>query len=147
MITLVREVMTRDPVCCTPDARLSQVARMMVEQDCGAIPVVESERSRKLVGVVTDRDIVCRTVAEEKNPLEMTAESCMSTSVVTIAPEASIKECCQQMEQHQIRRIAVVDQSGSCCGLVAQADLAMKAPKEEAAEVVEEVSQPQSTSR
>lgn len=147
MVKSVREVMTRDPACCTPDAKLTQVARMMVDQDCGAIPVVENKNSKKLVGVVTDRDIVCRTVAEAKNPLEMTAESCMSTQVVTTTPDASIEECCQQMEEHQLRRIPVVDQSGACCGLVAQADVATKTPVREAAEVVKEVSRPQSATK
>lgn len=147
MVKSVREVMTPNPACCTPGTGLSQVARMMVDSDCGAIPVVESESSRKLVGVVTDRDIVCRTVAEKKNPLDLTAESCMSTSVVTTTPDASIHQCCQKMEEHQIRRIPVVDQDGACCGVVAQADVAAKAPRDETGEVVQEVSQPKSASR
>lgn len=146
MTTMVREIMTQDPACCTPTTQLAQVARMMVDGDCGAIPVVESERSRKLVGVVTDRDIVCRTVAEKKNPIEMSAESCMSNPVVTTTPDTSIDDCCQRMEEHQVRRVPVVDQDGSCCGIVAQADVA-RARSAKAAEVVEKVSEPSSTHR
>ncbi|MEX0937351.1 MAG: CBS domain-containing protein [Pirellulales bacterium] len=138
----VQEVMTREIACCPPDAKLTEVARLMVDHDCGAIPVVESQSSKKLVGIVTDRDIVRRTVAEGKNPLEMTAESCMSTSVVSAAPDASLEECSDLMEEHQIRRIPVVDDKGICCGVVSQADVARKGSDRMTSEVVKKVSQP-----
>jgi CBS domain-containing protein len=115
---------------------------MMAQSDCGAIPVVENTSNKKLAGIVTDRDIVCRTVAENKNPLELTVESCMSQTVVTTTPETSLEECCNLMEEHQIRRIPVVDQKGVCCGIVAQADVAIQGSEEDAAEMVREVSQP-----
>jgi len=136
----VKDIMTRDPACCTPDANLQEVARLMVECDCGEIPVVENRQSMKPVGVVTDRDICCRTVAEGKNPLEMTAGDCMSSPCVTVKPEMSVEDCCQVMEENQIRRVLVVDENGACCGIVAQADIARHAPKQETAEVVKEVS-------
>ena len=65
----VKDIMTKDPVCCFPDTSLEHVARLMVEHDCGEIPVVDTEESKKPVGVITDRDIACRTVAQSKNPL------------------------------------------------------------------------------
>jgi CBS domain-containing protein len=136
----VKDIMTRDPACCTPDTNLQEVARLMVEHDCGEIPVIENRQSMKPVGVVTDRDICCRTVAEGKNPLEMTAGDCMSSPCVTVAPEMSVEDCCQAMEENQIRRVLVVDEKGACCGIVAQADIAQHAPKQETAEVVKEVS-------
>lgn len=141
----VKDIMTENPACCTPDTSLQEVGQMMVEHDCGCIPVVENEESMKPVGVVTDRDIVSRTVAEGKNPLEMTAGDSMSSPVVTTTPETSVDDCCQMMEENQVRRIPVVDKSGGCCGMVAQADIAMKVPEEKTAEVVQEISQPTET--
>lgn len=133
-----KELMTNDPACCTPDTPLPEVARLMVERDCGEIPVLDE--NRKPVGVVTDRDITCRTVAEGKNPLELTAKDCMSSPVVTVTPETSVDDCCKAMEENQVRRVPVVDESGACCGMVSQADVAERGSKEETAEVVKEVS-------
>ncbi len=136
----VKDIMTREPACCMPDTNLQEVARLMVECDCGEIPVVENRQSMKPVGVVTDRDICCRTVAEGKNPLEMTAGDCMSSPCVTVTPEMGVEDCCRVMEENQIRRVPVVDERGACCGIVAQADIAQRASERETAEVVKEVS-------
>jgi CBS domain-containing protein len=136
----VKDIMTREPACCMPDTNLQEVARLMVERNCGEIPVVENRQSMKPVGVVTDRDICCRTVAEGKNPLEMTAGDCMSGPCVTVTPEMSVEDCCRVMEENKIRRVPVVDENGACCGIVAQADIAQRASERETAEVVREVS-------
>ena len=141
----VKEIMTESPACCTPDTPLQDVARMMVENDCGCIPVVESQEAMKPVGVITDRDICCRTVAEGKNPLEMTAGDCMSSPVVTVTREASVDDCCATMEQNQVRRVPVVDERGACCGMVAQADVAKDGSRQATAELVHAVSQPTDT--
>ena len=138
----VKDVMTANPACCTPDTPLPEVARMMVDNDCGEIPVVENKESRIPVGVVTDRDIVCRTVAKDKNPLELAAADCMSTSIVTVTPATPVEECCRIMEEKQIRRVPVVDANGACCGIVALADLAREAKSGVAGDVVKEVSEP-----
>jgi uncharacterized protein YegP (UPF0339 family)/CBS domain-containing protein len=119
----VREVMTENPACCTPDASLQEVARMMIENDCGCIPVVDNQTSKKPVGTITDRDITIRTVAAGQNPLTMKATDIMSIDIVTIKPDSSLEECFQAMEESDIRRILVVDEKGSCCGIVAQADV------------------------
>ena len=136
----VREVMTADPACCTADTPLAEVAKMMVDCDCGAIPVVDSQETKKPVGMITDRDITIRTVAEGKNPLDLTAADAMTKNVQTVTPETSLEDCCNLMEEHQIRRIAVVDKNGSCCGMIAQADIAINADDRKTAEVVQEVS-------
>lgn len=133
-----KDIMTSDPACCGPDTPLRDVARLMVEQDCGEIPVLDE--SRKPVGVVTDRDITCRTVAEGKNPLELSAKDCMSSPVVTVTPETSVDDCCRAMEENQVRRVPVVDEDGACCGMVSQVDVAQRGSKEDTAEVVREVS-------
>ena len=136
----VREIMTKDPVCCSPTTPLGQVARLMVDGNCGEIPVVDSTGA--LVGVITDRDITCRAVAAGRNPLEMTARDCMSSPVVTVTADTSLDECCRTMEVNQVRRVPVVDARGHCCGIVAQADIARQAPSEQTAHVVRDVSQP-----
>lgn len=137
---LVRDLMTTDPRCCTADTPLQEVAKLMVDCDCGCIPVVENLDTRIPVGMVTDRDICCRMVADGKNPLEHTAGDAMTPHVISVTPETSLEECCELMEDNQIRRIAVVDASGACCGIIAQADIANNAPEEKTAEVVQEVS-------
>ena len=138
----VREIMTREPACCTPNTKLQDVARMMSEHDCGEIPICESESSRRPIGVITDRDIAVRVVAAGRDPSKMTARDCMSSPVVTIEPGASVEECAQLMESYQIRRVPVVERDGSCCGMVAQADLATKASPETSIEMVAAVSEP-----
>jgi CBS domain-containing protein len=138
----VKDIMTPEPACCTPDTTLQRVAEMMVENDCGEIPVVESAASMKPVGVVTDRDITCRTVAKGLNPLTLTAADCMTTPAVTVRPDTSLDECCRVLEEKQIRRVPVVDAAGACCGIVALADIAKNARKGETGEVVREVSEP-----
>ena len=136
----VRDIMSMSVVCCSPETGLPEVARMMVENNCGEIPVVNA--SGVPLGVVTDRDITCRTVAEDRNPLNMTAGDCMTTPCVTVTPETTLEECCQTLEKNLIRRVPVVDEGGACCGMVAQADIALHAPKNETAEVVKKVSEP-----
>jgi CBS domain-containing protein len=138
----VKDVMTPDPTCCTPDSTLQRVAEMMVENDCGEIPVVENVTSMLPVGVITDRDITCRTVAKGLNPLTMTVSECMTTPCVTVTTDMPLDECCRIMEESQIRRVPVVDAGGACCGIVALADIAKHAKKRETAEVVKEVSEP-----
>jgi CBS domain-containing protein len=135
---VARDVMTPDPACCSPTTTLDEVAKMMIQNDCGEIPVIDS--SDQVIGVVTDRDIVCRVVAEGKNPMAYTAETCMSEPVVTVTADTRLDDVLSTMEKHQIRRIPVVDERGGCVGIIAQADLAWVEPQAEVAELVREVS-------
>ena len=112
----------------------------MVDCDCGCIPVVDSNDSKMPVGMITDRDITCRVVAQGRNPLDLTARDAMTSTVVSVTPETSLEECLNLMEESQVRRIAVVDDDGKICGIVAQADVARNADGEKTAEVVQEVS-------
>lgn len=143
----VRELMSPDPACCTPDAKLQDVARLMVEHDCGEIPIVETRGSKKAIGVITDRDITVRTVAEGRNPLEVSARECMTTPVVSVGPDADLDECTRVMEEKQLRRVLVVDDKGELCGIVAQADIARHAPKRETGDMVREVSKKDEVAR
>jgi len=138
MSKLARDVMTANPACCTPDTTLDQVAKMMVQNDCGEIPIIDL--NDRPVGVVTDRDIVCRVVAGGKNPMAHTAESCMSQPVVTVSADDPVERVVSTMEKHQIRRVPVVDERGCCAGIIAQADLAWAEPLPEVGELVREVS-------
>jgi CBS domain-containing protein len=139
----VRKIMSEDLAICTPETNLQEVAQKMVDCDCGAIPVVENLRTRKPVGMVTDRDIVCRALARGKNPLELSVGEVMSADCVYIHEDDSIADCAEQMEEHQVRRIMVVDDAGMQCGIVAQADVARTASKKRTGEVLQTVSQPE----
>ncbi|HVE60097.1 MAG TPA: CBS domain-containing protein [Pyrinomonadaceae bacterium] len=136
----VKDIMTQKPVYGTPDTSLHVIAQMMVENDCGCIPIVASSETKNPIGMITDRDIVVRTVAENRDPLDLQAEDIMTGGIVTVSPETSVEECCNLMESKQIRRIAVVDENGALCGMVAQADIAINASTDKTAEVVQEVS-------
>jgi CBS domain-containing protein len=133
----VREIMSENPACCGPDASVQDAARLMVEHDCGEIPVVDSQR--KPIGVVTDRDIACRGVAEGKDGKTPVREV-MSSPAVTVSPDTSLEDCCRTMEENQIRRVPVVDEKGGCCGMVAQADVALEGTGQMVADVVRDVS-------
>jgi len=135
----VKDVMTANPACCTSETSLQEVAHMMMENDCGEIPVVDSAQSRRPIGVITDRDIVCRAVAQGKNTLALTAGDCMTNPCLTVSPDNSLDECIKVLEESQIRRVPVVDASGGCCGIVAQADIARTA-KKQVADLVQKVS-------
>lgn len=140
----VREIMTPDPACCAPESNLQDVARLMADNDCGEIPVVDERGQPK--GVVTDRDIACRAVAEGKDPRQTVARDVMSTPVVTVTPGDSVEHSLELMEQNQVRRLPVVDESGACCGMIAQADIARKTSGRDTAELVRDVSQPKGVS-
>ena len=138
MAKLARDVMTTNPACCTPQTPLDQVAKLMVQHDCGEIPVID--RAEHVVGVVTDRDIITRVVARDKNPMAYTAETCMSQPAITVAEDASIHDVVATMEKHQIRRIPVVDSRGCCTGIISQTDIAWAESQHDVAELVREVS-------
>jgi CBS domain-containing protein len=138
MITLARDLMTADPACCSADTTLDRVAQLMVSHDCGEIPIVDS--AGRPIGVITDRDIVCRVVAEGKNPVDHTATEYMTRPAITVRGDAPLDEVVATMEAHQIRRVPVLDQQGCCAGMIAQADIAGTGDQEAVAELVQEVS-------
>jgi CBS domain-containing protein len=138
MSKLARDLMTPSPAVCTPATTLDEVAKLMRQNDCGEIPVVDS--AERPIGVVTDRDIVCRVVAEGKNPSAYTAEGCMSQPVVTVPLDAPVADVLSTMEKHRIRRVPVVDEGGACAGIIAQADLAWNERLSDVGELVREVS-------
>jgi len=113
---------------------------MMVDHDCGEIPVVEDKENYTPIGVVTDRDITCRVVAKGLNPLEMQVADCMSTPLVCVTHEDSLDKVYQVLEENQIRRVPVTDDAGRICGIVALADIAERVSKADSGEVLQQVS-------
>lgn len=138
MTKFARDVMTTNPACCKLETPLEQVAGLMVQHDCGEIPVIDA--AERPIGVVTDRDIVCRVVAEGKNPMAYTAELCMSQPAITVPTSATLEDVLSTMEKHQIRRVPVVDEQGCFTGMISQADVAWAGQEHDVAVLVREVS-------
>jgi CBS domain-containing protein len=122
---LIKDVMTRTPTCCKPSDTLDQVAKLMLDHDCGEIPVCDGT---KLVGVITDRDITCRAVAIGKSPVAVPASDIMTSHVFTVGQNDKLDVALRLMEQQLVRRLPVVDESGKIVGIVSQADLMAKVP-------------------
>ncbi|HXH42185.1 MAG TPA: CBS domain-containing protein [Thermoanaerobaculia bacterium] len=118
---LVKDVMTLSPICCKPSDTLDRVAAMMEEHGCGVVPVCDD---RKLVGIVTDRDITCRTVALGKTPAVVPVSDMMTRTVFTIRQNDDVQAAIELMEAKQVRRLPVVDDQGNVVGIVAPSDLA-----------------------
>jgi len=136
----VQDIMTPNPACCTPETPLQKAAQMMIDYDCGEIPIVDAGDDRIPIGVITDRDITCRTVAKGLNPLDMTVSDCMSTPLVSVKFDDSLDACYRVMEENQIRRVPVVDSGGKCIGIISLADIARNASRADSGEILQEVS-------
>jgi CBS domain-containing protein len=139
MGTHVGEVMTRRPRSVTPETPVTQVAELMEAEDVGAIPVVEGDR---LVGMVTDRDIVVRAIAKGKDPRGMPVAEVSSRDLVTVDPDDDLSDALQLMAQHQVRRLPVVEDDNRLVGVISQADIALEAKEKHAGEMLEEISRP-----
>ncbi|MEP6945325.1 MAG: CBS domain-containing protein [Acidobacteriota bacterium] len=142
----VKEIMTKDPACCTEMSTLTEISQLMADNDCGLIPVVESKENAKPIGTVTDRDIALRAFRTDADPRKLTAKDVMSKDVISVSVDADVEECCDVMKKNQIRRVLVIDGNNACCGIVAQGDVALNAAAKETAETVEGISQPDSNS-
>ena len=118
---LIRDVMTPAPFCCKSTDRIDRVAKLMLDHDCGAIPVTDSG---KLVGVITDRDITCRVVATGKTPGAVPVSDIMTRKVYAIRQDEDVEAAIQLMETKLVRRLPVVNDSGVVVGIVAPSDLA-----------------------
>jgi CBS domain-containing protein len=121
---------------------VQKVATMLRDQDIGSMPVVLDQPSRKLVGVITDRDLCCKVIAQGLNPSTTKMDRIFSLQPVSCRDGENISSCEQLMEEHQIRRIPVVDGEGRCIGVVSQADLALREKPEKVSRIVAEISKP-----
>lgn len=136
--TKVSDIMHRGAKVVSPDSKVTEAARLMREGDFGAIPVCENDR---LVGMITDRDICCRAVAEEMNLADAKVSEVMTDEVLTCYEDSDISELEQLMSDRQIRRVPVLNSEKRLVGIVSLANLARSA-EDEAEEILEEVSQP-----
>ena len=137
-----REVMTDNPVCCLPSDTVSQAARIMRREDVGPVPVVNDDQHKQLIGIVTDRDLALKVVAESRDPNHTMVSDVMTSTIIACRETDDASTAIKAMEEHQIRRIPVVDAEGKIVGIISQADVAtrIREPKK-IAEVVHEISQ------
>jgi CBS domain-containing protein len=136
----IRDVMSPDPVCCLPTDSAQQVAKIMCERDVGSIPVVVDQESRKLLGMITDRDLCCSVIASGMNPSTTTIEKFVSAELVTCRDGENVDKCEKAMQQHQVRRVPIVDGEDRVIGIVSQADLALKDKPEKVSQTVKAIS-------
>jgi len=136
------EVMTKNPICCLPNDIVAKVAQLMRRENVGSIPVVENEQTKKLVGIVTDRDLALKVVADGLDGKTTKAEAVMTRDIVTCLAEDDLQEALDAMADHQLRRIPVVNKEYKVVGIIAQADVATRVNQpEKTAEMVKEISQ------
>jgi CBS domain-containing protein len=133
----VREVMTSKLCSIDADESVAYAAKMMRDEDVGVAPIVEGDR---LVGVLTDRDVTVRVVAERRDPDQTNVTEVMSDNLVTLDPDQDLDEALQLMARNQVRRLPVVEEDGRLVGILAQADVAKEADEARTGEVVEQIS-------
>jgi CBS domain-containing protein len=138
MGTSTRQVMTSNPRAVETSTPVMEAATMMKSEDVGSIPITEGDR---LVGMLTDRDIVMRVVAEGKDAQSTTAGEIASRDLVTIDPDQSLEDAAKLMARHQLRRLPVVEEDGKLVGIVSQGDVAKAGDDSLTGEVVERISQ------
>ena len=134
----IKDVMTSDPCTIDADKSVAYAAKMMRDEDVGLAPIVEGD---KLIGMLTDRDIAIRVVADGRDPDQVTVGEVASKQVVTIDPQQELDEALRVMAKHQVRRLPVVEEDGRLVGVVAQADVAREGDDTQTGELVQEISQ------
>ena len=134
----IKELMTVKPRTVKQGDSIVDAAKLMKGEDTGVAPIVDGDR---LVGVITDRDIAIRVVAEGRDPQSTKVEDVASQNLVTIDPQQELDEALRLMAQHQVRRLPVVEEDGKLVGIIAQADVARHADAARTGEVVEEISE------
>ena len=137
------DVMTKNPTCCLPTDVASKAGLLMKNENVGSIPVIESKQTRKLIGIVTDRDLAMLVVAAGRDVQTTRVADVMTQNVVTCRLDDGVQKALDAMAKFQLRRIPVVDNEDRVVGIIAQADVATRVDQpEETAEVVKEISQP-----
>lgn len=136
----VKEVMSVNPACCTANDTAQKVAKMMCDLNVGSIPVVVDQDSRALVGMITDRDLCCRVLAHGLDAKSTHIQEFVTYSPAVCRDGENVEQCERLMQEHQVRRIPVVDKDKHVIGIVAQADLALKDKAERVHKTVAEIS-------
>lgn len=136
------EVMTPNPVYCLPTDTVTKVAEQMKSENIGSLPVIENEDTQKLIGIITDRDLALKIIAEGRDVKSTKVEAVMTRKVVTCRADDDLQRALDAMAQHQLRRIIIVDPLYKVLGIISQADVATRVNRpEKTAEVVKEISQ------
>jgi CBS domain-containing protein len=135
-----QEIMAKNPRTVTPETAIQEAARLMKDEDVGVLPVVESASSKRLLGMVTDRDIAIRIVAEGKSSAFV--RDAMTSGVKTCKADDSVKDVMALMGREQVRRVPIVDDRGELVGIIAQADIVIEGDDKRAEETIERISQP-----
>lgn len=134
----IRDLMTQNPRAVRPDDTVVDAARMMRDEDVGSLPVVDSDR---LIGMVTDRDVALRVVAEGRDPSEVSVQEIASRNPVTAEATSDLNDALQLMARHQVRRLPVTEE-GRLVGIIAQADVAGEIGDKQTGRLVEAISEP-----
>lgn len=138
-----QDIMSKNPTSVTPDTSLVEAARLMKDENIGVVPVVESPSSKRLVGVLTDRDIAVRAVAEGRDGATTSVGHIMTGDVRTSRTTDSVNDVMELMGREQVRRVPVVDDRGALVGIISQADIVLEAKDDKRAEkTVAQISQP-----
>ena len=138
----IREVMSQNPVCCLASDSAQSVARMMCERNVGSIPVVSDHQSKQLLGMITDRDLCCSVIAAGLDPKTTSIQKFITAKPIACRDGENIDHCGKLMQEHQVRRVPVVDGQDHVIRIVSQADLALKGKPEHVSKVVAEISKP-----
>ena len=142
----IRDVMSQDPVCCLPTDNAQAVAKMMCEEDVGLMPVVSDQQTKQLLGVITDRDLCCKVMARGMDPKATLIGDHITQHPFTCRDGENIEKCERLMQEHQVRRVPIVDGNNCVIGMVSQADLALKEKPDRLSKTVAEISKPNRTS-
>lgn len=139
----IRDIMTRDPACVTPNATVREAAQVMLREEVGLVPVVNDDSERRLVGVVTDRDIVVRAVAEGRDPNVRVRDVMSESDLMTCRQNDDVDSVLNAMRGEKVRRIPIVDERGGLVGIVSQADVVLKTRNAgESHKTIEKISEP-----
>jgi CBS domain-containing protein len=136
----IKEIMSASPACCTADDTVQNVAKMMCDLNVGSVPVVVDHQSLSLVGMITDRDLCCRVLAHGLDAKSTKIQEFVTYNPAICRDAENIENCERLMQEHQVRRIPVVDKENHVVGIVAQADLALKDKAERVHKTVAEIS-------
>lgn len=135
------EAMTKNPTCCLPGDTVGKAAQLMRREDVGPVPVIESQQTKRLIGIVTDRDLAMKIVAEGRDAKSTQVELVMTRDLITCREDDDLQAALAAMGEHQVRRIPIVDGQNRLVGIIAQADVATRAGHDkQTGEVVEQIS-------
>ncbi len=138
-----QEIMTQSPACCLPDDKVYTVAQRMQSENVGALPVVENHETKKLIGIVTDRDLAVRVVGASRDATNTQVSDVMTSNLVVCHPTDNLDATLELMANHQVRRIPVVDKDGQVVGIIAQADVAIRLDNhDKVGQMIGQISQP-----